>query len=424
MGGAVAVTPQNFFKEFFVNEAFWIAAQTSIVPLAWGEPGTGKTRTVEAFAKANKRRCISVSLSQHEPSDIGGYPRAERDSDGDGYVEFVLPKFLYDCKKPTKRTKEEAELGFPEYPKSVLFLDELTTCSPATQGAALRLMTHATEILGEDTWVISAANPPGCAANGFALEPPMVNRLYHHDWETSVEEWSAAMLAGFPDGNYPILKSGWQSEIPKSRAFIVAFLSRYKSYVQKMPKRTGDQRDSGSQCAWSSYRSWDNASILFAAANSLGYESSKQNMNPICSTLLRGTVGDEACNLFFEWKHSCIFPSWEETKKLVKTNKLTRTEFPHKNQGDKVMAYLASMYHEVHEDLTEENIIIGWNLFELACEYGAKDIAVAMKTPIWEATNKFVKSGKTKKKMLDIIPKKAMQIAMESFGKVFGIDNK
>lgn len=403
-----------------MNEAFWIASQTSIVPLAWGEPGTGKTRTVEAFARANKRRCISVSLSQHEPSDIGGYPRAERDSEGDGYVEFVLPKFLYDCKKPSKRTVEEAQLGFAEYPKSVLFLDELTTCSPATQGAALRLMTHAKEILGEDTWVISAANPPGCAANGFALEPPMVNRLYHHDWEVDAKKWCDAMLSGFPDGEYPILPENWKLEIPKARAFIAAFLGRYSNYTQKMPKKTSDQQDHGSACAWASFRSWDNASILFAAANSLGYSSTKENMSPVCSTLLRGTVGEDVCHKFFEWKHSCIFPSWAETKKLIKAGKLTRSEFPDKKSSDKVMAYLATMYHEVSQNPTEDNVVIGWNLFELACEYGSKDIAVAMKTPIYEATVDCIKG--TKKKISDIVPKKAMEIALSSFDKVFGIN--
>ena len=99
------------------NKAFWIAAQTNIVPIAWGDPGIGKTRSAEAFARAVKRRCVSVSLSQHEPSDIGGYPRAERDSNGTGYVEFVMPKFLYDCKFPSKRTKEEEPETGRELPR-------------------------------------------------------------------------------------------------------------------------------------------------------------------------------------------------------------------------------------------------------------------------------------------------------------------
>jgi len=401
-----------------VNEAYWIAAQTSVVPNAWGDPGTGKTRGVEAFARANKRRCISVSLSQHEPSDIGGFPKVERDGNSVGYVEFLMPKFLYDCKYPSRRTKEEEALGFPEYPKTVLFIDELTTCQPSTQGAALRLMTHAADYLGEDTWVLSAANPPECAANGFPLEPPMVNRLYHHAWDANYDEWANGMMNGFQDVSYPILKDDWKSFIPKSRVFIMAFLSRNKTLAQQLPSRKGDQQNYGPDCAWPSHRSWDNASILLAAANSLGFDSNKDNMSPVCSHLLHGCVGQNCAQRFFDWKNSVSFPSWEETKKLIKTNKFSNSHFPNKSSGDKVMAYLSTMFHDVAQSNNEEDYTIGFILFEKACSFGCKDIAIALKDQIVKPATDFAKIQK--KSITTYMSKDLRKTLEDMFNKVYG----
>lgn len=409
---------------FLNNKAFWIAAQTNVIPIAWGDPGVGKTRSAEAFARATKRRCVSVSLSQHEPSDIGGYPRAERDTNSVGYVEFVMPKFLYDCKYPSKRTEAEAALGFPEYPKTILFIDELTTCQPSTQGAALRLMTHAADYLGEDTWVLSAANPPGCAANGFPLELPMANRLYHHEWEIDVQDWSMKMLEGFPDGEYPILPESWKNYISKSRAFVTGFLSKYGTWAQQLPKKNGDSQDYGRAVAWPSLRSWDNASILLAAANSLGYEANKDNISPVCAHLLEGCVGHNATHKFFEWKQAVIFPSFEETKKLIQDGKLTKSVFPDKRASDKVMAYLGTIFSDVAERPTEENIQTGWKLFELACDYGSKDIAVALKPQIFNITKKFLdehnSKNKTKKTMGNLIGKNLLNQLSQTFDKTMG----
>lgn len=375
------------------NTAFYIAAQTDVVPVAWGEPGTGKTRNIEAFGEACGRQVVSISLAQHEPTDIGGYPKPLEKA-----VTFLKPDWLMKCKdKP-----------------SLLFLDELTTCSPATQAAALRLLTHAKEELG-DTWVLAAANPPGCAANGYSLEPPVINRLYHHEWENDMDEWTQKVLQGFPkesSADYPILPSNWQEYLPKSRGIILAYLSQLKGDVQHMPKNN-TQEQFGPGAAWPSYRSWTNAMTLLAAAMSLGMDSEKDN-HPVCTKLLRGTVG-ECCHRFLDWKTSLGFISWAETKKLIEKDKFTKSKLP--NTSDKCMAYLATMFAEATQPkyINEENLDAAWMLLYHATQFGHKDIAISLKDILYTPTKTYIE-----KKNYDI-PKLPKGVMVQIFDRIQGL---
>ena len=57
------------------NLIFWTVAQTGkVTPLVSGPPGCGKSRSVEAFARAMSRQCYTLIGSLREPADVGGYP--------------------------------------------------------------------------------------------------------------------------------------------------------------------------------------------------------------------------------------------------------------------------------------------------------------------------------------------------------------
>jgi hypothetical protein len=278
------------------NEAFFIAAQTEVVPLAIGEPGTCKTRSIEAFAKSMNFTFESISLSQFEPTDVAGYPQPCHEN-GEHFVRMVLPEFVHRVQFPTKGTK------------SMFFLDELTTCSPATQAAALRWLTHG---LGENVIICAAANPPECAANGYPLQAPMANRLYHHMWDNNFTDWSDGFCNGFPTKSYPILKDGWRQHIDKAKVFITAFLERHRTQFHKMP-----ETDEARSKAWPSARSWTNASILLGAGISLGYDFSveSKNVHPIQAQFLTGCVGEGVQVEFFKWKNSLDLPHPEDILK-------------------------------------------------------------------------------------------------------------
>src|SRR5690606_31754888 len=115
---------------------------------------------------------------------------------------------------------------------SLLFLDELTNCSLAIQGAALELLTHG--IMDDkgnrvDCWICAAANPPHCAADGNPLSLPTINRLYFHKWEYNVEKWSEAVMLRFPQVSYPILPKDWYCDKNWSMAasVVTGFLHKF-----------------------------------------------------------------------------------------------------------------------------------------------------------------------------------------------------
>ena len=57
------------------NLIFWTVARTGkVTPLVSGPPGCGKSRSVEAFARAMSPQCYTLIGSLREPADVGGYP--------------------------------------------------------------------------------------------------------------------------------------------------------------------------------------------------------------------------------------------------------------------------------------------------------------------------------------------------------------
>lgn len=156
-------------------------ARAGHVPLVIGPPGIAKTTLMRAVAPVIGKAlgltdypvddCI---LSNRASVDVGGYPVVLHEGSATK-VELRLFGTLRDA---------------AERP-SLLFLDELTTCSPATQGPALRVVRE--RVAGEIalhplTRVVCAANDPEHAPSGIQLTAPLVNRLVVLHCRPDVEE--------------------------------------------------------------------------------------------------------------------------------------------------------------------------------------------------------------------------------------------
>jgi len=78
------------------NLILWTVAQTArLTPKVEGPPGCGKTKTIEAFARAMNRRCYALIGSLREPTDIGGYPYPVQGESP--YMAVMPPKWAQDC---------------------------------------------------------------------------------------------------------------------------------------------------------------------------------------------------------------------------------------------------------------------------------------------------------------------------------------
>lgn len=141
--------------------------------MIWGPPGVGKSQLVAQVANQHSVPLIDIRLSQLEPSDLRGIPfRA------DGHVEWAVPNMLPD-------TQRHGKAG-------VLFLDEITSATPAVSAAAYQLILD--RCLGEykvpDGWVIFAAgNRQGDRGVTYSMPTPLANRFTHFSFDVNLDDW-------------------------------------------------------------------------------------------------------------------------------------------------------------------------------------------------------------------------------------------
>jgi hypothetical protein len=312
------------------NLIFWTVAQTGkVTPLVSGSPGCGKSRTIEAFARAMSRQCYTLIGSLREPADVGGYPYPVHGEQP--YMAVMPPKWAQDCQRG----------------QWVLFLDELTTCPPAVQAALLGVIAEnrvGDAVLPDTVWKLAACNPPDCAANGSELEPPLANRLCHLTWETDTEAWQRGMgnALGFPQPNFVQLPPDWEKCVGRNTGLVGAFHKHKPGLLEAYPKDRA--KTSG---PWPSIRSWTNAAICAAALEAIGAE-------PLLRyRAVAGCVGEEAALEFQTWEQSLDLPDPEEWLLKARLSRYATPQVPlGPNLGiprrcDQVMAALGALVDRV-----------------------------------------------------------------------------
>lgn len=170
----------------------FLAARVPI--MLWGPVGARKTRTIESFARlrdvnGNKYQVITVQPSTEDPTIIFGIKYTSLDDEGRTVMKSSVPDMItaiYDYYMETKGGR------------TILFLDEMTTCTPAQQFAALSPLTHGKfgdfDVSNMIT-VALAANPPGTVSNVIPLGEQVMNRSGHIEWygdvDVFIEDWSS-----------------------------------------------------------------------------------------------------------------------------------------------------------------------------------------------------------------------------------------
>ena len=141
--------------------------------MIWGPPGIGKSELVAQVAQLHSVPLIDIRLSQLEPSDLRGIPFRT-----DGLVEWAVPRMLPDVER-------HGDAG-------ILFLDEITSATPAVSAAAYQLILDRS--LGEykvpEAWVIFAAgNRQGDRGVTYSMPTPLANRFTHFSFDVNLDDW-------------------------------------------------------------------------------------------------------------------------------------------------------------------------------------------------------------------------------------------
>lgn len=162
-----------------VNEIIYMALKVSdmsgVPMLLMGNPGTGKTTSVEYFAKANNMNMVLLRGSQSSPEEILGYEVNDGVENFRGNLNIKVASKI--CPKWFDKLYDDHSKGI----RTLLFLDEITTASSFVQAALLQVIFGRNIDNGynipDDTLVVAAGNYASNLSSEFNLIPPLMNRF-------------------------------------------------------------------------------------------------------------------------------------------------------------------------------------------------------------------------------------------------------
>lgn len=315
------------------------------IPVYWeGLPGTGKTATVNYTANVYDAVSITMLLSIHDPSDVGGLPVLDADGRVFRMAHAEWVGILNEAYKRGKRT--------------ILFLDELPNSAPLTQASALRVIEE--RVVGDmslppDCFMIAAGNSPEHSPNGHELSPPLANRFMHFTPTFNPKSWTH----NFPTyWGIPPKIGVDEKEWLRARCMIAAFLNSRPQLVLKFPDEPSKQAK-----AWASPRTWDKASRILAVAN---------NVDDALQAIA-GLVGDGPAGEMATFVRTADLPDPDD---LLKDPTLFKME-KWKSRGDILYAILASLHASLQANNDAKRYGNAWKIFGAVADAKLTDIAAA-----------------------------------------------
>ncbi|WP_372341432.1 AAA family ATPase [Streptomyces sp. CC224E] len=250
-------------------EALTLAVAADLPVLLWGEPGIGKTAVLTRLAESLGLPLTTVIASVHEPSDFAGLPIVGDDPAVQG-VPMAPPQWAVELVRAGR---------------GLLFLDELSTATPAVQAALLRVVLErrvGALQLPPGVRIVAAANPRASAADGWELSPPLANRFVHLRWVHDREVVVRGLGGVWPRAELPVIEPELLGgAVEFARRAVCGFLEARPKLIHQLP--SSETRRGG---AWPSPRSWETALTLLAFATAASVS------RDVLALLVRGAVGD------------------------------------------------------------------------------------------------------------------------------------
>ncbi|MER6677029.1 AAA family ATPase [Streptomyces sp. NPDC000983] len=333
-------------------DALTLAVSADLPVLLWGEPGIGKTAALTQLAASLDLPLTTVIASVHEPTDFSGLPIVGDDPATLG-VPMAPPQWAVDLVRAGK---------------GLLFLDELSTATPAVQAALLRVVLErrvGALQLPPGIRIVAAANPRASAADGWELSPPLANRFVHLYWVHDKDVVVRGLGGVWPRAELPSLDSDLLPDaVAFARRAVCGFLAARPTLIHRLPST--EARRGG---AWPSPRSWETALTLLAFGTAAG--ASRE----VLALLVRGAVGDGAGLELLAHLDRMDLPDPESL--LADPG---AAELP--ERGDLRQAALEAVVAAVGARPERDRWEAGWAVLVRALETGAPDLLVAPATAL------------------------------------------
>ncbi|MER5955738.1 MoxR family ATPase [Streptomyces longhuiensis] len=333
-------------------EALTLAVAADLPVLLWGEPGIGKTAALTQLATSLDLPLTTVIASVHEPSDFSGLPIVGDDPAVQG-VPMAPPQWAVELVRAGR---------------GLLFLDELSTATPAVQAALLRVVLErrvGTLQLPPGVRIVAAANPRASAADGWELSPPLANRFVHLNWVHDRDVVVRGLGGVWPRAELPRLAPERLSEsVAFARHAVCGFLKARPTLIHRLP---GSETRRGG--AWPSPRSWE------AALTLLAFGTAASVSRDVLALLVRGAVGDGPGLELLAHHDRMDLPDPES---LLADP--AAAELP--ERGDLRQAALEAVVAAVGARPERHRWEAGWAVLVRAMETGAPDLLVAPATAL------------------------------------------
>lgn len=343
-------------------EALALAVTANLPVLLWGEPGIGKSATLDLLATALDVPLETVIASVHEPSDFAGLPIVGDDPGTKG-VPMAPPDWAV----------RVARTG-----RGLVFFDELSSAPPAVQAALLRVVLErrvGSLRLPDQVRIVAAANPPASAADGWHLSPPLANRFVHLRWTHDPRVVARGLAGTWPEVTIPTIRPDRvDAAVARSRGVIAGFLTARPGLTHHMP---ADAQSRG--LAWPSPRTWEMALRLLVVADAC--EADREALG----AALTGAIGDGAGIELLNFAQELDLPDPDRV--------LARPEaFKLPDRGDRQLAFLTAVVAAVQSRTDRQRWEACWVVLAKAVDAGVPDVAAraamdlaALRDPVWPA---------------------------------------
>ncbi|MGW2461281.1 AAA domain-containing protein [Streptomyces argyrophyllae] len=332
--------------------ALTLAVAADLPVLLWGEPGIGKTAALTQLAHSLGLPLTTVIASVHEPSDFSGLPIVGEDPAVQG-VPMAPPQWAVELVRAGR---------------GLLFLDELSTATPAVQAALLRVVLErkvGALQLPRGVRIVAAANPRASAADGWELSPPLANRFVHLHWVHDPDVVVRGLGGTWPRAELPrLVPERLPEAVAHARRAVCGFLRARPTLIHRLP---GTETRRGT--AWPSPRSWD------AALTLLAFGTAAAVSREVLALLVRGAVGDGPGLELLAHLDRMDLPDPES---LLADP--ARAELP--ERGDLRQATLEAVVAAVGARPERRRWEAGWAVLVRALETGAPDLLVAPATAL------------------------------------------
>ena len=235
-----------------------------LVPMVTGSPGIGKSQIIHKIAAEYKLKVIDLRLSQCDPTDLAGFPTIKGNKAG--YA-------------PMDTFPIEGDVIPEGYNGWLLFLDEMSSASPAVQAASYKLVLDrmvGTHTLHKNVAIVCAGNLETDNAIVQPMSTALQSRLVHLELVVDALEWV-----------------DW--------ATTNAIDHRITSYINFKPGSLYTFKPDHTECTYASPRTWEFADRILKI---VGTDS--RDLKP----MLAGTISEGVASEFLSFcKHFDSLPT-------------------------------------------------------------------------------------------------------------------